>query len=335
MWRWQRPGYRRCAVAIAYPDAPPTLVAGRFQEEISLIRAWTRDVTTFADYLESPLTRAAEVLTRRQRGSGRIGIETHYLTAEFGDDLTTGLAQAEIVSCDDLLAGVWASRNPAELALMRQNVERLSRIVATTVAQSQAGERERSVHQRLIAAIRLAGGSEGWGRTIAGERRRLHGALPSEQSLAGSELVLLEYACAFRTYPARVGRMAVVGEPRAADQERYTRYVQALATIASQLGPSQAGGEIFQRTEQGMQAAGFTLRGSTVGNALDIAYYGRPTLAPGEPLPTKPGMLLSLEPETDDGLKASLLLEITRDGTRQVPDALPPLDQLLPIAPAD
>jgi hypothetical protein len=80
-----------------------------------------------------------------------------------------------------------------------------------------------------------------------------------------------------------------------------------------------------------MEEAGFTVRGSTVGNALDIAYYGRPTLRSQETLPTKPGMILSLEPETNDGLKASLVLEISKDGSTRVPDALPPLGQLLHI----
>lgn len=331
MWRWQRPGYRRCAVAIAYPDAAPTLVSGRFQEEISLIRAWTRDVTTFSDYLDSPLARAAEFLGRRQLASGRIGIESEYLTANFADDLQNGLKNAEIVSCDDVLAGVWASRQPAELALIQENVEKLSRIIATIVAETQAGETEFAMHKRILAAIRQAGGNEGWGRTIGGDRRLIPAALPSEHPLQPGELVLIEYACAFRSYPARIGRMAVVGESNPDDQRRYERFVQALEATGGQIGPGQPGGEIFNLTRDTLEEAGFTVRGSTVGNALDIAYYGRPTLRSQETLSTKPGMILSLEPETNDGLMASLVLEISKDGSTRVPDALPPLGQLLRI----
>jgi Xaa-Pro aminopeptidase len=200
-----------------------------------------------------------------------------------------------------------------------------------TVAECQEGESELTLHRRILAAIRQAGGNEGWGRTVAGERRLIPAAMSSERSLQPRDLVTVEYACAFRTYPARIGRMAVVGEPSDDDQQHYDRYVQALESMARQVGPGQSGREIFERTQSTFQAAGFAPRGSTVGNALDIAYYGRPALSPAETLSTRPGMHLNLEPETSDGFKTSLLLEITEDGATRVPDTLPPLEQFLRI----
>ncbi|MDQ3692616.1 MAG: M24 family metallopeptidase [Chloroflexota bacterium] len=330
-WRGQRPGYRRSAVAIAYRNAAPTLVTGRYQEEISLMRSWVRDVTSFSDYLESPLARAADVLGRRRLASGRIGIESQFLTAEFADDLTNGLDGAEIVPCDDLLAGIWAVKKPAELEAMRRNLEKLSKLVESVLAESRAGETESTIHKRLLSALRHAGASEGWGRVVSGDRLSVPGALPSDRALSAAELVTIDYSGAFRAYPATVARMAVVGAPSDEQQALYNRYVRSLKLALDKLAPDQAGQAIFDIFQDTFQEEGLTLRGSTVGNAIGISYFERPSLRSGETLRTRPGMVLCIAPESLEGLKVSQEVEITADGSNILSDTLPTIDQILTI----
>lgn len=327
-WRRERPGSRRSACAIAFRDAEPILVSGRYQEEISLIRAWASHVTSYADYVESPLAKAAEVLGRRGLGKGRIGFESRYLPMVFFDDLASGLKGAELVPWDDQLDAVWNAKLPQEREVMRKNLDRLSGIVTTVLAASRTGDTEESIHKRMLAAIRGAGSPDCWGRVVAGDRIRTPNALPEPRPLNPGELVRVEYACTFRSYPARVARTAVVGPPSAEQAGSFRRYLSALRPAIAGVGAGQAGQEIHQRLASALSAGGFALKGSSAGSALGIAFFERPAVHPWEGFCTMPGAILCLEPETADGYKASHEVEITTSGYAILDSGGPALEEL-------
>lgn len=330
-WRGQKPGYRRSAVAIAYPDAEPTLVTGRYQEEVSLIRGWVRDVRSFADYVESPTARGADVLRRKRRASGRIGLEFDFMTAEFSDELVAGLDKGEIVPCDDLFATTWAVKQPKELAVIRDNIRRLGGLVTEQIAATKPGQEEFDLHKRMVAAIHHAGSGEAWGRTVSGERVALLDALPSTNKLNTGDMVAISYSSAFRNYPGRIARMAIVGSVKAELRDRYRTYVRALEKAVAGIGPGQSGEEIDQSVRAALVDAGLKPRNKPSGHAIGLGYYERPSLRAGEKLRTAPGMVLTVEPETMDGLQVSMPIEITAAGNQPIDTGLPPLSEFVVI----
>lgn len=331
-WRGQRPGYRRNACAIGFRDREPVLVAGRYSEEISLVQAWARDVTSYADYVESPLAKAAEVLRRRGLASGRIGIESRFLTAQFFGELAGGLDRPEIVPWDDGLDAVWNAKRPAELDIMRQNLERLGAAVAGALEMSRAGDSEETIHRRIRSAIRAAGSGDGWGRVSAGARIGLAGAPSGTQPLDPGTLVRVEYGCTFRTYPAKVTRMAAVGPTSASQVEKYGRYLAAVKQAVGGIGPGQAGQEVTRQVAASLQRSGFELKGPLAGHGLGIGFVERPRLHSNETFRIVPHSVLCIEPETVDGYKVSLEAEITETGWSPFSCASLSADHLAPVS---
>jgi Xaa-Pro aminopeptidase len=330
----QRPGYRRSACGIAYPDAEPTLVTGRFQEEISLIRAWVRDVTAFADYVESPLAKAAAVLRKRGLASGRIGIESRYLVKEFYQDLIDELDEGvEVVSCDDLLDNVWSVKQLAEVRLMKQALEKGSNAIAMALDESEVGETEESVHKRILAAIRRGGSGSCWGRVASGERVSVPNALPGLRELSQGDLVRIEYSWLLRTYPARVSRMGVVGKASAEQDVVYARYIQAVKSAVAGIQPGQSGSAVFALLGSALEEAGFRMVGSSAGHALGIGFHERPRLHAHEEFQTRPRTILCVEPETAEGYKISLEVELMEHTSSVLSSSpLPRIEQLLTIS---
>ena len=328
----RRPGYRRNPCAIVYPNAEPTLVIGRFQEEITLIRSWARDVTTYSDYVESPLARAAEVLQHRGLASRRIGVESRFLTVEFAEDLINGLdKEAEIVPCDDLLDTVWASKKPAEIEVMKENLENLSKAVVAALEQSRAGETEETVHKRILATIRQAGVASAQGRVVSGERVSLSNALSGERVLSQGDLVRIEYSCLSRTYPARVGRMGVVGQPSDTQRATYERYIQAVQSATAHIRPNQSGCEIFHSMREALTEAGLQPVGSSAGRALGIDFRERPILQAQEDFRTRPNTILCVGLAIAEGYKVSQEVQITTQGSFILPSPFS-LEQLSVIS---
>jgi Xaa-Pro aminopeptidase len=312
----QRPGYRRSGAAIAFPADPPLLITGRFQEEIALIRGWARSVTTFSDYLESPLARAAEVLRERGLQDGRIGVEARWIPAEFYDDLLRGLDGAEVVPCDDLLDTAWAAKTAPEVERLDAALKKLSEAVAGGLADAAPSDTEDQIHQRILAHIRNSGTQTGYGRLTSGASVSVPHALPSQDRIEPGALVRIDYGCTFGPYAAHVARTGVLGEPSGAQQASYQRYHDTLQSAIAALGPGLPGRGVFQAIQRTFADAGLELRGTSVGHAVGIGFYERPRVHAHEDFETRPGCVLCIEPEADNGTLLSQTVEITADGFR-------------------
>jgi Xaa-Pro aminopeptidase len=330
----RRPGYRRNSCAIAFRNAPPLLITGRFQEEPSRIFSWVRDMTTYSDYLESPLARAAEVLRLRGLASGKIGIEARAHTSEFYDDLVRGLDEAKLIACDDLLETLWTVKQPSEIVVLKDNLDQMAEAIAAALDKSNAGESEDTIHKCILAAMRRTGTASGWGSFVSGPRLTMLRALPSERILVSGDFFRIDYGYGRRNYPARFCRMGVVGQPNHRQLAEFERFTKAVQEAIQKVGPDQSGQQIFALLKQALSEAGFDPAGPPYGNALGIGENSeRPGIHPGESLTTRPGMVLSIEPVVGTGFKVNQEIIITDTGNDPIRnEALPAWDDLLMIS---
>jgi Xaa-Pro dipeptidase len=327
------PGYRRNSCAIAFRNAEPLLITGRFQEEPSLIFSWVNQITTYSDYLESPLTRASEVLMKRGLGAGKIGIEARAHTTEFYDDLAAGLPGAQFIPCDDLLETVWTIKQPKELDVLERGLQKLSGAIAEALAQSKAGDTENTIHKRILSLARRTGTASVWGTLVSGERLPALRGLPGERVLQAGDLFRIDYSLAERNYPARICRMGVVGG--AADEQRdsYQRFVSTLNAATRQVTAGQTGGQIFDLVNEELRKGGFEPAGESFGGNLGVGLYlERPIIRGGETYTAAPNMILSVEPAEKSGYKASQEIRIVDAGNVPIAgNTLPSLEELLII----
>jgi Xaa-Pro aminopeptidase len=328
----RRPGYRRNSCAIAFRNRPPLLVSGRFQEEPSRIFAWVRDITTYSDYLESPLARAAEVLRRHGMASAKIGIEARAHTSEFYDDLRHGLDGAELIPCDDLLETLWTVKLPREIAVLEDNLNKMAEAISTAMTESRPGEREVDIHNRILATMRRTGTASGWGYFVSGPRMMAR-ALPTDRIVATGDLFRIDYGYGRRNYPARICRTGIVGQPDDHQSDSYRRFTTAVEQATQALGPGQTGEQIFNALVTVLKDAGFEPAAPAFGNAVGIGEnIERPGIHPGEGMEMRPGMVVSIEPVVTTGFKVNQEIIITDSGNIPiVTKALGPWDTLVAL----
>ncbi len=318
-------GYGRNASVLVPAGGEPILVPGRFEEQITRARAWATDVEPFNDYVEVPVAAAAGVLRRRGLPHTRVGIEEAHLSDRFMRALREALPGTEFVSADEMLDQVRAIKSAAEIDGIENALKRSVAGALNGLNSAQAGQRERDVHNHLVAStIRTLWSEKVDGSTLSGPRITLWNGQTTDRALASGDLVRLDYLCVSASFPARICRVGTVGKPSSSQADLFTRYAEAVREGIERLRGGVSGADAHAQITKALDAKRIQVAEGAVGHGLGYGPIERPFLAPGERWTLAPGMVLSVEPPTGDGLLASWLVVIGENGARVVDAPFPP-----------
>lgn len=325
-------GYGRNATVLVPRGGNPVLVPGRFEEQISRARAWVTDIEPFEDYVQIPVVAAGEVAQRRGFPMSRIGIELEHLSVRFVGALACAFPHSELVPVDTMLDQIRAIKQNEEIAGITSVYADVCDAIRQALRKRPPAGRESELHNHItVAIIRGLWSEKVDGSVVAGERIAVWNgqALPIEIRPGG--WVRLEYTCARDGYPARLCRMGVVGVPAAEQARRFRRYVGAVRTGLGILRPGVAGKDVWQALTESLMSGGLEPAGGAVGFGLGYGPIERPYLSEHEDEVLRPGMVLSIEPGTREGLRANWIAVLEPGGSRLVQTALPP-EELITLA---
>lgn len=324
-------GYGRNATVIVPAGREPILVPGKFEEQITRARAWATDIEPFNDYVEVPVAAAAEVIRRRELSHGRVGIEMEHLSERFMRALRAALPAAELVPADETLDRLRAVKSPAEIEGMEHALTRATKGALEGLAVARAGQREFELHTSVVdRLIRALWSEKVDGSTLSGPRTLLWNGQSGDRVLAPGDWVRLDYVCASASFAARVCRMGTVGQPSLEQADQLSRYGQGVRTALSRLRAGVAAAHAHALVAESLSAKKVRVVDGALGYGLGYGPIERPYLTSGETWTLAPGMVLSVEPPTDEGLQASWLVVIEERGARVVETSFPP-EQLFTI----
>jgi Xaa-Pro aminopeptidase len=324
-------GYGRNASVIVPVKGDPILVPGFFEEQISRARAWAAEIEPFSDYIQVPVAAAAQVLQRRGLPHRRVGIELNHLSERFHRALWETLPDTDWVAADEMLDGLRAVKSSAEIAGIENTLRRSAEGVKKGLAAAKAGDREIDLHNRLVESMIRAMWSEKIdGSLLCGPRVPLWNAQVSDRPIASGDWIRLDYTTMLASFPARLSRMGVAGQPSAAQEGAFRRYAASVRQALEKVTPGMTGADAHTQIVDGLQASGVDVVEDAAGFGLGYGPVERPYLTPGETWKLQQGMALSVEPRTRSGLQASWLVVIGEKTARVVDSPLPP-DELFVV----
>jgi Xaa-Pro dipeptidase len=285
-------------------------------------RMWADRVTAYVEFEEHPMDATAAALRRAGLGDGRIGVETTALSHEAYERLRAALPGAELVSADELLAGLRVVKTPAELELIRRIGAAAERIAADACASVAAGASERELGSAIADRFAAAGGDELTMLVVgAGERSAHPNAPPTDRELRPGDVVRLDVIGTSGGYHCDVARTAVVGEPSQEAERVYRLLEEVHERALAAVRPGVESRDVYRIYREAMDEAGLPPY-HFVGHGLGITLHEEPFVHERTSVPLAEGMVLCIEPltmlEGAFGVQIEDELVVTADGCEPV-----------------
>lgn len=279
-------------------------------------------VVVYNSYTDRPLDVLCTVLTELGLGDARIGCEESYFGGAQRAALAAALPRLRLADCTAMLDEVRWIKTPGEIALLKRAADLLDESFLEVFASMREGETERSAHARLVAACLMRGAAfaHGW---MASSRNTVPAGGQGDTAFRRGDIVRTDYVAYLDGYPGHQSRNAVLGAPSSEQTAIYARVRDIyLATIA-QCRPGVTAEAVFAFAAERFRAAGLPFKAALVGHSVGCWWHQQePIFAPGRQVPLEPGMVVALEPYSNEWITQDLVL-ITPDGPKLLSDRFP------------
>lgn len=298
-------GYLDRPNLVVWPiDGEPVYIAGA--ENLSGVKS--PHITKFAGYEErgtlpprAIVEKLVEVLREAGLEQGLIGLEMLRTSVPFFDVLRELLPDARFVTADPVLRRLRMVKTPAEIALMREGARRTDEGIWRAFEGAKAGQTEREFAASIQANI-LSNGPSSIVSVLLGSGEGA-GSLssPTDHPLTPGEIVRLDLNSVTDGYFCDIGRMAVVGEPRADQLRAYRDHWEMKARVLDFIRPGRTCAEVHAHYLQEAEKLGvelFIYPYIGLGHGTGVNNDEYPKLNAGDDTVIEAGMILNVEPDT-------------------------------------
>jgi Xaa-Pro aminopeptidase len=162
---------------------------------------------------------------------------------------------------------------------------------------TKAGESERSVAQRL--AHNLLNGGADWvpfySFASGPERTMIAHSVPDDTRVGPGTIMRVDMVGFFRGYYTDIGRMAVVGEPSAAQRDAYQKLVTLQREMIMRMQPGRRASDLYRESVAVGKELGLDFSMDAIGHSLGLRLHEYPILNPYEEETLVPNMLMCVE----------------------------------------
>lgn len=288
------------AVLVVWPrEGEPVMILNSFAAPLARRDSWLEKIEMCDDYGESPYSKAVEVLKEKGLGNSRIGLEKSYLSAVHWDEMDALLPKAELIDCTSMMDQVRWIKTPSEVELIREGAHRLDEAYLEVFATVKAGETERDVHSRLIAAC--LDREANWAHGILNSSRNtvMYGGESGFQFELG-DIIRNDYVFWYQGYPGHQSRTVVLGNPSEEQKKTYETILGIYRGTIEQAKPGVKASEIHRFASDAFKSAGIKGRVALAGHGVGTWWHQQqPYLVPNNDIIIESGMVLAFEPHVD------------------------------------
>lgn len=263
-----------------------------------------------------------------RRGIDTVVIDPARLSAQSYLRLTRHAADSGIRLKDhpEILAGVRAVKDPAEITLTRQCVRIAEQAFTELLAKGAAsliGRTERDLANELETRMWALGATrQGFPETgiivASGPNSAKPHHTPGQRRISAGEALLIDWGAEISGYRSDLTRTVFPGSVPDFALQAYPVVEQALQRAAGRLRAGAAMGEIDRAARETITDAGYTEFHYGVGHGVGLAIHEAPWLRAGSTEPCEDGMLTTIEPGIYlpgiGGIRIENLYQVTRGG---------------------
>jgi Xaa-Pro aminopeptidase len=306
----------RLALIVWAKGRAPIFILCAVEEGYVRQESWIQDMRPYKEFVTRPTAVLADVLRELGLTTGLIGIETEYLAARYHQELLDQLPQLRTQPCEALFERVRMFKTEREIALLRHAFRGTEKALLSVYSTVQAGETEKSMANRLAAAIMHAGADAvAFNHINAGPNTGFPHKSPSDYQVQPGDIVKADCGGFFREYYSNVGRTAKLGKPTAEEQSYWQRLRDIHHRIIDMARPGNSGRQLFEAASRLHAKADIPFPYAHNGHSIGLSVHEHPLISPHEDLVYEPGMVTTVETRVrwvgKKGLHMEDLVQIT------------------------
>jgi Xaa-Pro aminopeptidase len=258
----------------------------------------------------------AEVLQELGLARGLIGMETEYLAAQYYQDILALLPHLRVQSCESLFAGVRMFKTEREIAVLREAFRGTEKALLSVYSTVHEGETEKSMANRLAAAILHSGADAvAFNHINAGPNTGFPHKSPSNYQVQKGDIVKADCGGFYREYYSNVGRTAKLGKPTTDELSYWQRLRDIHHRIIDMVRPGNSGRQLFEEATRLHARANIPFPYAHNGHSIGLQVHEHPLISPHEELVYEPGMVTTIETRVrwvgEKGLHMEDLVQVT------------------------
>jgi Xaa-Pro aminopeptidase len=284
---------------VAWPKGGEAVFIVCTNETIQARRdSWIADQRGYVEYKESPMAFLAQAVREQGAARGRLGIEKHFLTTHFFEELTALLPTAHFAEAAPFFDRVRAIKTPDEIARLQTAALATDRAIRSAFTGARPGIAEREIGVAMSSAL-VRNGAEFQGFQVlgAGVNTCSTHNRAGDYSLQRGDILRTDVGGIFPGgYYSDLARTICIGVPAAEQADVYKALWEEHERLIAMLRPGVACEEVFASHKRTWEKRGWPMLRPHIGHGLGIGLHEYPVLRPGETAVLEPNMCVALEP---------------------------------------
>lgn len=294
----QRSLLERLAVVIWARGRDPVYVVCTNEEIQARRDSWIADIRGYVEYQRSPMELVADVLAEAQAARGTVGIEHHFLTAHYYQQLRELCPKARLVEVGPWLDHVRSVKTPEEIRRLEAAALATDRAIWSAFTEARPGMAEREVGARMTSALILGGADmQAFQVLAAGVNTCATHHRPGDNMIRRGDLMRTDFGGVFpRGYYSDLARTVAVGATTQRQRDVYAALWEEHERLIAMMRPGITCRELYESHRDRWSERGWPMPRPHIGHGLGIGLHEFPVLMPSEETPLAPGMVLAVEP---------------------------------------
>jgi Xaa-Pro aminopeptidase len=286
----------RLALVVWAKGRAPVFIVCFVEEGYVRKNSWIEDVRSYKEFVVSPVDLLADVLTELGLADKRVGMELDYFAASYQRRLEARLPQLKVEPCDALFARARMFKTRREMETQFRGYNQTGKALMATYLTVAEGETERSMMERLSAAIIKQGAdSVAFAHINAGPNTGFPHMTPSGYQVKVGDLVKADVGGFYDEYFSNIGRTAKFGKLTQEDKDIWKRLREIHHAVADMLRPGNTGRQAFALATKLHEKHRIPFPYAHNGHSIGLNVHEKPILGPHEDTPYEAGMVSTCE----------------------------------------
>lgn len=291
----------RLAVVVWPREGEPTFIVCAIEQELARQDSWIADLRTYVEFRDSPIALLADVLAERGLAHGRLGYERASWTLDTYEAFTHRLPDATLVPAADILDRARMVKSAWEVAHLGHAAWATDLGLHRAFTEGQFGWSEKDIGDAIQATM-LAEGADYSPFLVlaAGENTRRVHHFPTRAPIPTGAVVHFDGGGFWQGYYSDLARSAVVGHATDRQRDVYRRLAAVQAETIAAVRPGVRACDVYERCRESFARHGLPFGMTLVGHSLGVVLHEHPVLNAATEEPLQPGIVLCVEPATQD-----------------------------------
>jgi Xaa-Pro aminopeptidase len=275
----------------------PIIILDAFAEKLARRESWIEQIEVYQAYEQSLYGRTAELIADLGLAESRVGFEQDGLSAAHWNEIQRILPRLEMFKCSRMMDEVRWIKTEGEIAQQKAAADLLDDVLAEIFPTIRAGETEREVHARMIAAFMRRGAAYVHGILNASSNDVMYGG-ESDVVFRPGDFVRNDYVAYFDGCPGHQSRLAILGPPSSDQMRGYQLTLDIHRKTIDRCRAGITAGEIYAYAVAEFRKKGIDYTAALVGHGMGPWFHQQePVLRRGSDIVLEKGMILAVEPQ--------------------------------------